>query len=990
MRLKNISLSGFKSFVDPTKIVFPSSMSGVVGPNGCGKSNIIDAVRWVMGEISAKNLRGDSMVDVIFNGSSSRAPSSRASVELLFDNSEGRIGGEYSSYSEISVKRVLDLDGKSSYLLNGSECRRKDITDIFLGTGLGPRSYAVIEQEMATKLISSKPEELRAYIEEVAGISVYRERKRETESRIKKTRENLNRVADIRDEIDRVLIKLKQQVKSAERYNSLKEKEIKFNALLKAFNWQSKKEAASKLDLDVKQIELETEKLRTEKLSIINSIDLLRTKQNDTQSEIDKIQEEFYSSGANLSKSEQELVYLKDKKIELNSEINAYHENLSNIESSKTSLKNKLSNLNQSLLEKEPLLEQMDASISKLDGAMSPDFVLKQILNEQSNLMTDLKDFKSNFSSKTILDIDLIIENSEKFESKLYQLQDSLSKQEDLQEEKFLSQKNDLLLLSGEITSLKVDIAKISSDLSSFDDQEVNLIRSKEACKNQLEALIEPIEALEIEIKPLLDSRLNVEHDLTKQRQQFASMSEEIRMNERKSHELELSIDQIRINSQDSLVKRQGYISEADLYLKQLERDNFKIDDLLDELKADTNEPDLIDEIAKIESSINRIGPINLAAAEEFEIEEKRKEEINIQFEELEKALTTLQNAIKKIDLESKTKFKDTLDNLNIKVSELFPKLFGGGFAKLELTSEDLLEAGVIFRAMPPGKKNVNVSQLSGGEKALSAISLVFSFFSLNPAPFCILDEIDAPLDDFNTSRFISMVEEMSSKVQFIFVTHNKISMALVIAVTFILMLRKLFFGIPEKIKIDKKVNSRELFESANSDLEIPLDDFPEKLEEIGFENPVETISDELDEILDVDEKPEIISIHLENSMDTKFTYNSLGSFLESSVYSHLDEGGWFKILLENEDSFLFVNGLNPGKFIPEEDIIETPVMTIIYSLKPQFNSVSAFSQIITFAQSLADHFESKILDSDRNILTQQMVEHYSQIAEEFDLTNLT
>jgi chromosome segregation ATPase len=232
------------------------------------------------------------------------------------------------------------------------------------------------------------------------------------------------------------------------------------------------------------------------------------------------------------------------------------------------------------LLEKEPLLEQMDASISKLDGAMSPNFVLKQILNEQSNLMTDLKDFKSNFSSKTISDIDLLIENAEKFENKLYQLQDSLSKQEDLQEEKFLSQKNDLLLLSGEITSLKVDIAKISSDLSSFDDQEVNLIRSKEACKNQLEALIEPIEALETEIKPLLDSRLNVEHDLTKQRQQFASMSEEIRMNERKSHELELSIEQIRINSQDSLVKRQGYISEAELYLKQLERDNFKIDDL--------------------------------------------------------------------------------------------------------------------------------------------------------------------------------------------------------------------------------------------------------------------------------------------------------------------------------------------------------------------------------------------------------------------------
>jgi chromosome segregation protein len=278
-------------------------------------------------------------------------------------------------------------------------------------------------------------------------------------------------------------------------------------------------------------------------------------------------------------------------------------------------------------------------------------------------------------------------------------------------------------------------------------------------------------------MKPLLDSRSSVEETLTLKRQEYAQMSEEIRLNERKSHELDLSIESIRSNSQDSMVKRQGYISEAEIYLKQLEQDNYKIDELLDELDVETSENNLIEEIAKIEASISRIGPINLAAAEEFKIEEKRKEEINSQFEELERALMTLQNAIKKIDLESKTKFKDTLDQLNIKVSELFPKLFGGGFAKLELTSEDLLEAGVVFRAMPPGKKNVNVSQLSGGEKALSAISLVFSFFSLNPAPFCILDEIDAPLDDFNTSRFINMVEEMSTKVQFIFVTHNKISM---------------------------------------------------------------------------------------------------------------------------------------------------------------------------------------------------------------------
>ena len=777
MRLKNISLSGFKSFVDPTKISFPSSMSGVVGPNGCGKSNIIDAVRWVMGEISAKNLRGESMADVIFNGSSSRAPSSRASVELLFDNDRGRIGGEYSSYSEISVKRVLDLDGKSTYSLNGTECRRKDITDIFLGTGLGPRSYAVIEQEMATKLISSKPEELRAYIEEVAGISIYRERKKETESRIKKTRENLNRVSDLRDEIERTLVKLNQQVKSAEKYNFLKEKEKKLNGLLKAFSWQARNEAASKLDLSVKQTELEIEKLQSEKQTLLTSIETFRAKQNELQLEIDSIQEDFYSSGANLSKSEQQLVFLKEKKNQLNLEIQSYKETLLNIADKKVSFLEKMEKLNFDLAEKEPQLEKMDASISKLDGAMSPVFILKQILIEQSNLMNSVKNFKFNFDSKTSEDLDPIIVDLEKFEEKLSRLNEILEKQEDYQEEKFLAQKNDLLSLSGEITNLKVSLATISSDLTSFDEQEHLTNNNLESCNKQLEELTQPISELEKDMKPLLDSRANVEGDLSDRRTKFSDISEQIRQNERKSHEVDISIEKIRSDSQDSKLKRQGYISEAEIYFKQLEKDDFILEDLLKELDNDESEDNLINEISKIESSISRIGPINLAAAEEYKIEEERKNEIESQFAELEKALTTLQNAIKKIDLESKTKFKDTLDQLNLKVGELFPKLFGGGHASLELTSEDLLEAGVLFRAMPPGKKNVNVSQLSGGEKALSAIALVFSFFALNPAPFCILDEVDAPLDDFNAARFISMVEEMSDRVQFIFVTHNKISM---------------------------------------------------------------------------------------------------------------------------------------------------------------------------------------------------------------------
>ena len=777
MRLKNISLSGFKSFADPTKISFPSSMSGVVGPNGCGKSNIIDAVRWVMGEISAKNLRGESMADVIFNGSSSRAPSSRASVELLFNNDQGRLGGEYSSYSEISVKRVLDLDGKSTYSLNGSECRRKDITDIFLGTGLGPRSYAVIEQEMATKLISSKPEELRAYIEEVAGISIYRERKKETESRIKKTRENLNRVSDLRDEIERTLVKLNQQVKSAEKYNFLKEKEKKLNGLLKAFSWQARNEAASKLDLSVKQTELEIEKLQSEKQTLLTSIETFRAKQNELQLEIDSIQEDFYSSGANLSKSEQQLVFLKEKKNQLNLEIQSYKETLLNIADKKVSFLEKMEKLNFDLAEKEPQLEKMDASISKLDGAMSPVFILKQILIEQSNLMNSVKNFKLNFDSKTSEDLNPIIVDLEKFEEKLSRLNEILEKQEDYQEEKFLAQKNDLLSLSGEITNLKVSLATISSDLASFDEQEHLTNNNLESCNKQLEELTQPISELEKDMKPLLDSRTNVEGDLSDRRTKFSDISEQIRQNERKSHEVDISIEKIRSDSQDSKLKRQGYISEAEIYFKQLEKDDFILEDLLKELENDESEDNLINEISKIESSISRIGPINLAAAEEYKIEEERKNEIESQFAELEKALTTLQNAIKKIDLESKTKFKDTLDQLNLKVGELFPKLFGGGHASLELTSEDLLEAGVLFRAMPPGKKNVNVSQLSGGEKALSAIALVFSFFALNPAPFCILDEVDAPLDDFNAARFISMVEEMSDRVQFIFVTHNKISM---------------------------------------------------------------------------------------------------------------------------------------------------------------------------------------------------------------------
>jgi len=777
MRLKNISLSGFKSFVDPTKISFPSSMSGVVGPNGCGKSNIIDAVRWVMGEISAKNLRGENMADVIFSGSSSRAPSSRASVELLFDNSLGKLGGEYSSYSEISVRRVLEIDGRSIYYLNGSECRRKDITDIFLGTGLGPRSYAVIEQEMATKLISSKPEELRMYIEEVAGISVYRERKKETESRIKKTKENLSRVKDLKEEIERQLLKLKRQVKSAERYEALKGEENRKKGLLKALSWQTRNEKISKIDFSIKELESSLEKEKTLKVSFSSEIDKSKVKQEDIQQSIDKVQQDYYSSGADLTNSEQELSSLKQRKNDLVFEKNQSEESLKNLQIEKENLLKDLSSAELELQKKEPELQALDETFSKLEGAMSPDFLVEKIYLDVANLTASLEEAYKNFSTKSDKDLKDFHSYALEIKNKLQKLKDSLKHQSQYQEEKFKAQKAELLSLSSEITSFKVKIAEIKSQIASLENSKSKIHSSILSVEEKLQDIEGPIQKIEAEIKPLLDSRIGVEGNLTKLREDFNDSNELIRTNERKIHDIDILLEGISENIQKSKLERQGLISESAIFEEQLKNDKFELQSLLDGLTEDMNEPLLIEEITKIENAIQRIGPINLAASEEYKLEEERKSEIDKQLLELNSALETLQGAIKKIDLESRTKFKDTLDKLNIKLGELFPKLFGGGFAKLELTERDLLESGVLFKAMPPGKKNVNVTQLSGGEKALSSIALVFSFFSLNPAPFCILDEIDAPLDDFNTSRFINMVEEMSEKVQFIFVTHNKISM---------------------------------------------------------------------------------------------------------------------------------------------------------------------------------------------------------------------
>ena len=775
MRLKHISLSGFKSFVDPTRIPFPSDMSAVVGPNGCGKSNIIDAVRWVLGEGSAKNLRGDSMSDVIFNGSVARPASSRASVELVFDNSSGRLGGEYSSYSEISVKRQVDHEGLSSYYLNGSSCRRKDITDIFLGTGLGPRSYAVIEQEMATKLISSKPEELRSHIEEVAGISVYKERRKETESRIKKTKENLDRVNDLKKEIDRNLLKLKQQIKSAEKYDLAKQNLKKFRSLKLASNWLASSEKVKEMELNQKRQEIEIQKKISEKEKINTQIEETRNNQSNLLLQIEKMQESFYSSGAEISKSEQELISLEEKVVLTNNEIESINQKIIALDSNINSEKNAIEQIRTSLEKETNALEEAKNDFERLQISSSPEEFLDKLLNDIGNLIIKIK----NLSESANFDNELreVLSDSTNIQSGLSRYKAEFKNISDAEKGVLNEKREKYTKAIQEVANKNLEISKLEGAIHSK-QKEIETFQSKtKELSESRESLMIPINEIKEEIKPLLDKRSGNQNELTALRNNFERTNEEIRTLEKNLNIGEIKIEELKSHSNSSVVEKQKFITEAEILQKQIQSEYGDLQTVLDKLEPEFDLAFIENEIERFNKQIESIGPINLAAKEEFKIEEERNQEIESQLNELNKAIETLQSAIKKIDQESRTKFQDTLDSVNSEIAKLFPKLFGGGHAKLELTGEDVLESGVVLKAMPPGKKNVSVSQLSGGEKAMSAIAMVFSFFSLNPSPFCILDEIDAPLDDLNTFRYISMVEEMSKKIQFIYITHNKISM---------------------------------------------------------------------------------------------------------------------------------------------------------------------------------------------------------------------
>ncbi|MEE3305408.1 MAG: AAA family ATPase, partial [Pseudomonadota bacterium] len=321
MRLKKIKLAGFKSFVEPTTIPFPGEMTAIVGPNGCGKSNVIDAVRWVLGESSAKNLRGDAMTDVIFNGSSSRKPVGQCSVELVFDNSAGRIAGEFANYNELSVKRLVTRDATSTYFLNGTKCRRRDVTDLFLGTGLGPRSYAIIEQGMISRLIESKPQDLRVFIEEAAGISKYKERRRETENRIRHTQDNLERLNDVRDELGKQLEKLQRQAAAATRYKTLRAQARELKGQLAALRFLKNSEHIEALQKQQQALQLEVDDLVARLQGDEAGLESYKTKQLETKQTIDDLQQQLFTTSNAITRLEQNALHAKQRKGQVEQEL---------------------------------------------------------------------------------------------------------------------------------------------------------------------------------------------------------------------------------------------------------------------------------------------------------------------------------------------------------------------------------------------------------------------------------------------------------------------------------------------------------------------------------------------------------------------------------------------------------------------------------------------------------------------------------------------
>ncbi len=1133
MRLSGIKLAGFKSFVDPSQLPLPSNLTSVVGPNGCGKSNIIDAVRWVLGETSLKNLRSSDSEDVIFNGSKTRKPVGRASVELLFDNSDGQIDGPYAAYSEISVRRELTRDGNSQYYLNGRKCLKRDVTDLFLGTGLGGKNqYAIIEQGMVSRMIEAKPEELRQWLEEAAGISRYKDRRRETESRIKQTRENLARLNDLRSEIQQRLEVLTKQAANAEKYRENKNLERQLRAEILALRARQFQEQSSTHEQSIAELEqaLEAARARVHETSesrvraeienraqaqklneeqnkvyeaeaalarqeqslnharelkqikvreldqLVRQINDLDARQQREQQRLDEAVRVLTELEAQVQESEAAEVEAQSALIEAEDEVQAEQrrwdsfvqdaeaplsqteaervrvqqlerarfqaeERLKRLESERSALN--VEPIQHSLLDADTELESLGAELAGAESRLEVlDSTLQTVRDERTAAETALHETRQSLQaargrmasletlqqaalrqddaelnqwlraqqldaaprlasclqveagwesavelvlegllqaplvndlaarvrgmqgapkagvallsdavgrgtdglagkvsgSQAVLDClhgirvadtpeqaEAMAESLGAGESVVTadgvwrgrnwvryprqgdersgviargQLLKQLSAQVEQQQQLVLERERVL----GELRTRTHAMEQERRDLSSKFDQlrhrqsqklafrQAQAVRLEQtqarvqALSQELEGLeqaraqhLEELEtsktrllSLEQIAQELRDRRTGMQQLLQKKRdavarnRQLAAQSQQARnqlqvqlagrrsalaaleqslkdiasgreaLQARRSaeeqHAAELdtplqaqagSVEEARAAVQAARELLRGIREsveaaeqvwqasqqaaraaemEKDAALERVQQAKLEFENLrahrdsLDEqiaetgierdslflgLEADATLPAWEEKLASVLRRIERLGAINLAAIQELEEARGRETYLSEQHADLHGALEVLEEAIRKIDAETKELFKQTFDKVDAVFRDRFPKLFGGGEASLELTGDDLLDAGVRVMARPPGKRNSTIHLLSGGEKAMTAVALLLALFQLNPAPFCLMDEVDAPLDDANVGRFCEIVREMSQNVQFIIITHNKITMEL-------------------------------------------------------------------------------------------------------------------------------------------------------------------------------------------------------------------
>jgi chromosome segregation protein len=864
----------------------------VVGPNGCGKSNVIDAVRWVMGEGSARLLRGESMADVIFNGTVNRKSVKQASVELVFDNSNTNLSGQYANCTEISIQRTVSRDATSNYYLNNARCRRRDITELFMGTGLGARSYSIIEQGMISRFIEAHPDDLRAFVEEAAGIAKYKERRKEAEVHIANTKENLSRLSDLREEVTKNLHHLQQQAAAAEQYQALQANKQRLESELLALRWRTLEQKRLEQTEVIYTVEAASAVIQTEQTNLDISLEQQRNQHEMINDQLGQLRSNYYTIGTDIARIEQTIKLQNETVIKLQMELNELIIEQTNLQSqlhinaeqctiTQNTLftqQNELTQLNIQQESYNVILEQIETTIHLLQiqweefqlTANEPAQLAQLARLKLNHLEQQLQELEQRYiklsqdvtyinleelnTQVAILetglhDCELLaissnsLEQLEKFKFLLACMQmikqhivviNSALKQNEYQVEKMeverntaqiklaietireqlyahlktaetMAQQRDTMTLQRNQLNAELDQAKVNvktitekirvltSELEAIKIKYVSLINSDDNLRTQLmqfnkrenkikELLLQtetPLEDLTLKLDTLSEQRLHVETELNNVKTQLDMITSALRVSEQARQHLEKkakihreSLEQARLIANESIVQTR-------ILEEQLTQGGYHLPEILITLPTAANTVEWERELEHCNTQLQHIGLVNLAAIDELKQITERKTHLDNQYEDVNQALLQLDAAIEKIDQETKIRFQETFDNINAGLNNLFPRLFGGGQAYLELTKNDILNAGVTIMARPPGKRNSNIHLLSGGEKALTAVALVFAIFQLNPAPFCMLDEVDAPLDDANVKRFCDLVHSMSNQVQFIFITHNKVTMEL-------------------------------------------------------------------------------------------------------------------------------------------------------------------------------------------------------------------